>query len=488
MKLKSTIYIGTTLLSGALACVAANASQPNIVLVMADDVSPEMYGCYGNTEAKTPTLDRWAQKGVMFKTAWGSALCCPSRAQIMTGSYATTTGFWSNGFAIPQEDNSNNLFKFHPSFGKLMQKAGYATAVAGKWHIGGAEHQDHPRVGFDEYCMWEGQEELDALPGKPKHTGGWEDDKTPSRYWHPCIVQNHKKLDTKPEDYAPAIFTGFLCDFMERSVKSGKPFLAYYPMVAPHGTRTGTPSCPIYGEPGENKGEKSDNAKRFQALNNYIDILMGRLEQKVRDLGVYDNTIFIFCSDNGTASIAKSRGVERGCHVPFIAYGSAIKKRGATDEICDLTDILPTLLDFADDTQLQVETVDGRSLKPFLTGKTDTHRDTIFACIGTTRLVRSRTHLLEVVNSILGVPQGRFYYCGDNHDGREYKRAERNPEHATARKTLDAVLAEKPGLTADHTYLQSGRGASWLEHYSSPKAASKHLHNHKNYQFYDETL
>jgi len=458
------------------------------VLIMGDDVSPDMYGCYGARDAKTPTLDRWAEAGVMFKSAWASALCCPARAQIMTGCYATRTGFWSNGFAIPQEDGSNDLFKFFPSFGKLMQNAGYATAVAGKWHIGGAEHQDHPRVGFDEYCMWEGQKELDQLPGKPKHTGGWENDTTPSRYWHPCIVKNHEKMPTKPDDYGPALFTDFLCDFMERSVKAGKPFLAYYPMVAPHGTRTGTPTSPLYGEPGDNQGDKAENAKRFRALNDYIDVLVARLEQKARDLGVFDNTIFIFTSDNGTAVTAKSRGVERGCRVPFIAYGPAVKQRGATSEICDLADILPTLLDFAGATVPTADAVDGRSLKPFLTGQTDTHRDTIFACIGTTRLARSRTHMLEVVNPILGVPQGRFYYCGDNHDGHGYERVDNNPEHAAARKVLDAVLAKKPGLTADHPYLRNGKGAKWLKSYTAPKAAEKHLHNHKDYQFYDETL
>ena len=164
------------------------AEQPNIVLIMADDVSPEMFGCYGCNDAKTPNLDRMAEEGVMFQTAWASALCCPARAQIMTGRYASRTGFWSNGFSTPQADGSNDLFRYHHSFGKLMQQAGYATAVAGKWHVGGAEHPSEPIVGFDEYCLWEGQRELDKLPGNPKHEGAFEDDSTTSRYWHPCIT------------------------------------------------------------------------------------------------------------------------------------------------------------------------------------------------------------------------------------------------------------------------------------------------------------
>ncbi|NQU25078.1 MAG: sulfatase-like hydrolase/transferase [Candidatus Nealsonbacteria bacterium] len=467
---------------------AAGAQRPNIVLIMADDVSPEMFGCYGSEDAKTPNLDRMAEQGVMFRTAWASALCCPARAQIMTGRYGSRTGFWSNGFATPQADGSNDLFRHHHSFGKLMQQAGYATAVAGKWHIGGAEHPSEPVVGFDEYCLWEGQKELSRLPGSPKHQGAWEDDTTTSRYWHPCIVRNHKVVPTGPDDFGPAIFTDFLCDFMARSVAAGKPFLAYYPMVAPHGTRGGHTTCPIYGKPGEMGGDKDDLPRRFRALNDYIDILVGRLQQKVRDLGVTDNTVFIFCADNGTAVIAKSRGLERGCRVPLIVCGARIKQRGATDEISDLADVLPTLVDFAAAKPPAGYPLDGKSLKPLLTGQSDVHREHIFACIGGTRLVRTRTHLLEVVCPLLDAPQGRFYFCGTSHDGHGYRRAEGRPEHAEVRRQLDTILAKHPGLTADHPYFTQPRAARWLNAYQSPPVREKHLHNHKDYQFYDETL
>lgn len=464
------------------------AKQPNIILIMADDVSPEMYGSYGSKDAKTPNLDRMAKEGIMFQSAWGTALCCPSRAQIMTGCYATKTGFWYNGFAIPQEDGSNELFKHFTSFGKLMQSAGYSTAVAGKWHIGAAEPPHAKHVGFTEYCLWEGQKELDMLPGKPKHQGAWEDEKSPSRYWHPCIVKNHHVVATTEDDYGPDIFTDFLCDFMERNVKAEKPFLAYYPMVAPHGTRKGSPSNPQFGEKGDLGLNKENNKKNFRALNDYIDVLVGRLEKKAKDLGVMDNTIIIFCSDNGTGSIAKSRGTERGCRVPFIVYGAGIKKLGATKEICDLSDILPTLVDFAGETLPKGMPVDGKSLKPFVTGASKSHRDYIFSCIGSTRLVRNRTHLLEVVNPILGVPDGRFYHCGDSHDGHNYKRAESNPEHESVRKTFAGILDANPGLTKDHPYFQTKKGKSFLESYTQSGSVKKHLHNHKDYQFYDESL
>ena len=477
------------LVTACCAATSPDVDRPNFVVILADDVSPEMFGAYGSKEAKTPNLDRVAKEGVMFRTAWASALCFPSRAAIMTGCYATRTGAWSNGFSIPQHDGSNDLFKHFPSFARLLKEAGYATAVAGKWHVGAAEHPSNPVVGFDEYSLWEGEKEVAALPGNQKVTAALENEDTPSRYWQPSIVQNGKLYPGKPDEFGPDIEIGFLCGFMERSVKAGKPFLAYLPSAAPHGARNGMPTTPLRGQPGDNgSDDRQENARRFRALTDYLDVMVSRLEKKARDLGVFDNTVFIFTSDNGTAVVAKSRGTERGCRVPFIAWGGPVKQRGVTDEICDFSDILPTLVDFARGTIPPGVEVDGVSLKPFLTGERDTHRQYILSCIGTTRLVRSKTHLLEVVNPILGVPDGRFYYCGDSRDGRGYQRVDADPAHATVRQRFAEILASHPGLTKDHTYFKTVKGDRWLKQYTDPKAAAKHLHNHRDYRFYDETL
>jgi arylsulfatase A len=486
-------FLGTGAIFASAAALpsarAAKLKQPNIVLIMLDDVSPEMYGCYGNKKATTPNIDRWAKEGVMFRTAWASSVCTPSRALIMTGRYAPTTGFWYNGFAVPQQDGTNNLFQHHLSFAKVLQRENYATAVAGKWHVGSAEAPHKESVGFDEYCLWEGTKELNQLPDKPEHTGLWEDEKTPSRYWDPCFVINGKYRPPNKGDFGPDISIDFLNGFMERNVKAGKPFMAYWSSVAPHGTRKGSPTCPIYGEPGKMDKDKVNDRARFRALNDYIDILVGKLEKKVNELGIADNTVFIFCSDNGTASIAKSRGVERGCHVLFIAKGAGVKRRGTTDELTDLSDVFPTLLDYADGQIPDGYKIDGKSLRPFLSGETDTHRDYIFACTGTSQLMRTKTHMLEVVNPILDVPDGRFYYCGDHRFGKGYKRVDNDPEHAQTRAYFDKVMAQYPILTENHPYfVNDKKAAAWLKGWRDPKAASKHLHNHKDFQFYDETL
>lgn len=487
--------IGMSAAASALpvVCTKADAAepqrqeQPNIILIMSDDVSCDLYGCYGNNRVKTPNIDRMAREGVMFRTCWASALCAPTRAMIMTGRYGNRTGYYHNSLQMPQKDGSNELLKFHHSFGKLLKQAGYATAIAGKWHCS-SSRPESTDGGFNEYCLWEGVREIERLAGRPKFTGAWEDkanQTTTSRYWHPGIIRNHKLLKTEPTDFGPDIFADFICDFMER--KKEQPFLVYYPMVAPHGTREGHTTTPLRGRVGEMaRADSTETQARFEALNEYIDVLVGRIQRKIESLGIVDRTIVLYCSDNGSAVTAKSRSVERGCRVPMVISGAGIKKRGATDEITDLSDILPTLVDFAGAKIPAGYKVDGKSLKPFLTGKARTHRKWIYSVIGTSQLVRTKRYLLEAVNPILGLAQGRLYDCGDSRDGRGYRRITESALPAQTRKIFDEVLSKYPPLQKDHPYFQTKRGKRFLDEYMQPSAVEKHLHNHRDYKFYEE--
>lgn len=476
------------LLGVSLATHTAVAKQsdkrPNFVVILCDDVSSDMFGCYGNTTTQTPNIDRLAKQGVAFQSGWNSALSGPARAQLMTGKYATTTGFWNNGFALPMPDGSADLFTYHPSYSKVLKDAGYTTAVAGKWHVGGAQHQDDPSLGFDTYCMWEEDRALKKL-GYPEWSGGREMPRgITARYWHPCIVQDGKLLDTKPTDFGPDIFAGFICDFIETASKGDKPFFAYYPMVMPHGPYVKTP---LSTKQGENLDLATSDKNVFVEMVNYVDILVGKIITQVERYGELDNTIFVFMADNGTAVTAKSRGVERGCRVPFIFAGAGIKERGLTREICDGTDIYPTLAEFAGAEKSSPKNLDGVSMVDFLTGKSNKHKDMIHSCIGTTQLLRTRDCLLEVYNPILGMPQGRFYYCGDNHDGRGYVRAENDQKYKKVHAEMLQVLKDKyVGLTLDHPYFNEKRGKAFLKLYTEPKHIEKHLHNHRYYQFYNE--
>lgn len=482
---KTLVYILLSTLS-LFNIHAQKTEQPNILLIMLDDVSPDLYGAYGLPQAvKTPNVDKLASEGVMFKTCYASAMCGPSRVEIMTGLYGTSTGVTHNSMWLGE--SNKNVYKDHQSFGKLLKDAGYATAIAGKWHAGRSMPYDK-EVGFEEYCLWEGLKQIEKLPDSPEFKGQMEDHKTTSRYWHPGIIQNHKLLDTKPTDFGPDIFANFIMDFMERKTKEGKPFLAYWPSVAPHGTRTGMPTNPLRGEVGDlgKKKDGKENYERFKSLNEYVDVLIGKVLRKIEDLGIADNTIIIFTSDNGTAITAKTKGVERGPHVINIIAGAGVKKRGATDELTDFADIAPTLADYAGVKLPKSKTFDGISLRPFLTGETDETKEFIYGFISTSQIVRTKNYMLEVVNPMLGMPKGRFYYTAEHRFGKGYQLVNDDPKHAKERERFTEFLKDFPPITENHPYWQTKRGKRFLKEYTTQKSIEKHLYNHRDYKFYDE--
>ena len=159
--MKNIIILVLLFASSIFNIYAQKTEQPNILLIMLDDVSPDLYGAYGLPQAvNTPNVDKLASEGVMFKTCYASAMCGPSRVQIMTGKYGSSTGVTHNSMWLG--DSNENVYKDHQAFGKLLKDAGYATAIAGKWHAGRSMPYEK-EVGFEEYCLWESLKEIEKL-------------------------------------------------------------------------------------------------------------------------------------------------------------------------------------------------------------------------------------------------------------------------------------------------------------------------------------
>lgn len=489
---KTLVRTVTTALFFTCLFSQASQSKPNIVLILADDVSPDMFSAYDQEgTANTPNIDRLAAKGVQFKTTYATAKCGSSRVEIMTGRYANTTGVYVNEIWIG--DAKNSVYSDNIPVSRILHDAGYATAITGKWHAGN-QMPDEEALAFDEYALWEGTKEIAKLKGSAKFNGLMEDKKTTSRYWHPGYVKNGKLMDTKASDYSVDIEADFIMEFMEKNVKAGKPFFAYWPTVAPHATRTGMPTNPLRGEQGslwaaKGKGRNEEHAKRFKSLIEYLDLKVGEVVDKVESLGISDNTVIIFTSDNGTGSTAKTRGVERGSHVVHIAAGAGIKKRGATDELTDFSDIAPTLIDIAGAWDYVPENhhFDGTSLQDFYAGKTDNHREWIYGYAGTSQVFRTKEYMLEVVNPVMNMAKGRFYYTGDNRFGHGYVLADGKPEHAKARAKFAGFIEQLPSLTKEHPHWQTKRGKKVLKNLAKPAVIKKHLYNHRDFKRYDET-
>ncbi len=466
--------------------------RPNIILVLLDDVSPDMFSCYAPYTPKgmehagnTPNLDKLASEGVMFKTCYAAAMCAPTRVELVTGRYANATGVYQNGMWI--NERSAWFLEDFPSIGRLLREAGYATAIAGKWHEGAIRPYEE-QGGFEEYCIWSGKSLMEQCDNYTGWNGGMENKTTTSRYWNPGLIMNGQVLYTQPDDFGPEICNRFLIDFMERTVADNKPFFAYWPCVAPHGTRQGITTNPFRGEVGEmGKSDPAEMVARFKSLNEYIDFLLGRMMKKLDELGIRENTLFIVTSDNGTAVTAKTRGVERGCHVVNVISGYQVVKRGATDELTDFTDIAPTLAELAGANVPGGYSFDGRSLVPFLTGKSDSHRDWIYGYISSSQVIRTKNYLLEVINPMLGLPEGRFCFTGPHRFREGYIRAENIPEHQEAKKELLEIASRFTPVTVEHSFWKTSRGKRFFEDYTSEATRNKHLHNHREWIYYDET-
>ena len=223
MRLLVTAAALLVLLPAAVAAEERSiARPPNIVLILADDLGASSLPAYGATTSSTPHLDALARSGIRFESACATPLCSPSRAQLLTGRYGFRTG-WTNliGRGTPRF--------FEPkerTFGHLLETAGYATALAGKWQLATSfrERPDHVKeCGFREYCVW-----ADDL-----------DERRSSRYWDPEVWRDGK-LEKLPGRYGEDVFADYLIEFMRRN--RSRPFLAYYPMVLVHPPFEPTPA------------------------------------------------------------------------------------------------------------------------------------------------------------------------------------------------------------------------------------------------------
>ncbi len=343
----------------ALSIHGAKKSKPyNIILIMADDSAADNYGCYGSTYFKTPVLDELARTGAKFNHCYSEPVCTPSRVKIMTGRDG-----------IRNYVQFGSLDRDEITFANMMKKAGYATAIAGKWQLHNGERGTlAPASGFDTYCLWN-------YPG----TGS-------SRYWKPSIMQNGKLLQTKSTDYGPDIFSKFLINFIE--CNKDKPFFAYYPMVLVHSPFPKTPdNKPKDGKTSQGKGQALPN---FRDMTLYADKIVGRIVSALERNNLRKKTVLIYTTDNGThrsltypfrtetRNGEKAYATDGGSHAPLIINcPGTIPKGIVTDDLVDFSDFLPTIADITG-TPLPSVKLDGRSFWPQCLGKKGNPRKWIF--------------------------------------------------------------------------------------------------------------
>jgi arylsulfatase A len=444
----SSVLIGFFGLVASFTVEAKDSALPlNFIVLLADDLGAKELGCYGNKEIKTPNLDRLAAEGTRFETCYATPLCSPTRVLLMTGQYGFRTGWFSliGRPYSPQPSSPEYEIGKKVTFAKVLKTRGYATAMAGKWQLPG----EHPNLirecGFDEYRMWA---YTHNVPKGEKHTGAFEDRKgtKTSRYWNPCIVENGKYLPTKPDDYGPDLFNDFVIDFVKRH--KAEPFCVYYTSVLTHSPHVETPDP-------KNPGKRLSGGLKSNL--EYLDHLVGKLGDTIDQLGLKERTVIIFVGDNGTGGDGKGTVTELGARVPFIVRCPGTVKNGVVSRgLTDVSDIFPTLTDFAGAKVPKNHTLDGKSLAPLLRGETTKHRDWIFSYLGPGKILRDERWLLELDDKR---GKERFFDCGERHDGTGYKDVSDSNEKevAQARERFEKLLEKLPGPEGHAGLIQPGQ-------------------------------
>jgi arylsulfatase A-like enzyme len=349
--------------------LAANdASRPNIVFIMADDLGYGDLGCYGQRQIKTPNLDRLAAEGVRFTSCYaGSTVCAPSRCALMTGLHT--------GHARIRGNDRVPLGPDDVTVAEILRSAGYATGIIGKWGLGEPETTGIPtRQGFDEWFGYLNQH----------HAHNYYPDylwKNEQKVALPNVVQDN--VASTRAAYSADLFTREALDFLDRHRL--EPFFLYLPFTLPHANNeAGKQGMEIASDAPYSAEPWPQAQKNHAAMITYLDAQVGRVLDRLAELKLDQNTIVFFTSDNGPhreggadpeffKSSGPLRGFKRSLHdggirVPMIVrYPGRIAAGTASSQVWALWDALPTLAELVG--AKFPKGLDGISMLPALLGE-----------------------------------------------------------------------------------------------------------------------
>ncbi|MDE0863706.1 MAG: sulfatase-like hydrolase/transferase [Rubripirellula sp.] len=333
---------------------AASEQPPNIVFVFVDDQGYYDLGCYGATEIKTPRIDAMAQQGTRFTDYYAAApICSPSRAGLLTGCYPRRIG---NEAWVHRADSTSGIHPDELTLAELLKDNGYTTACIGKWHLGFHEPFLPHNQGFDHY--------FGLLHNLDSYETVYFDDKGG------VPLLRNGDVVKRPADPSELtrLYTDEAIQFIEKNVKS--PFFVYLPHTMLHnplGVSEAFKGSSDWGEYGD----------AIQELDHNV----GRIFDALKRLGIDDNTIVVYASDNGRGPgrtpQQKIRGrklstYEGGLRVPAIAWGPGLGLQSGkqSSAVVRAMDWYPTLATFAGIEIPKNCVIDGRDITPLLKGET----------------------------------------------------------------------------------------------------------------------
>lgn len=352
--MRDTLFLLLILSVSNISTLHAQTKKPNIVFILADDLGYADIGAYGQTMIKTPYLDKLADKGIMFTQFYtGTSVCAPSRSSLLTGQHTGHTYIRGNKEIEPegQEPLADSVV----TFAMQLQRAGYTTGAFGKWGLGMIGTTGDPNnKGFDKFFGYNCQRQA--------HT-----------YYPTHLWNNQEKITFKDKEvYAADLIQEKTLEFID--VNKDKPFFLFVPNVLPHAELAG-PQDSLY-KIYENQFEETaykhahyanvDKPRAMYAsMVARLDLHIGQIVNKLEALGLADNTIIMFASDNGAhreggadpdffKSSGELRGIKRslyegGIRTPFIVYWpNKVQPHQISNQPAAFWDIMPTVLEIAD--------------------------------------------------------------------------------------------------------------------------------------------
>jgi arylsulfatase A len=399
---------------------AGDDARPNIIVMMADDFGYECVRANGGESYETPNLDRLASEGIRFEQCHVQPLCTPTRVQLMTGLYNVRNYL-----------NFGTLMRTERTFGHYFQDAGYATAICGKWQLG--KEQDSPQhFGFQESCLWQ-------------HT------RRPPRYANPGLEYNGVERNFTNGEYGPDLVNQFAIDFITRH--KDEPFFLYYPMILTHDPFQPTPDSQNWDPNTTGEATKRD-VKNFADMTAYMDKMIGKIDEHLKQLDIRDNTLLIFLGDNGTHPSITSRyqgrdyrggkgtTTTRGTHVPLIVNWPALIRSGRVDaSLISSVDILPTICEAAGiDPKSKL---DGISFLPQLRNQPGQPRTWLYSWYSPRQQANLTVKEFVFDREYKLYRTGEFYRLNEDlNEQRPVAATSLTPEEKEARATLEAALEQ----------------------------------------------
>lgn len=337
---------------------APTASRPNIILVMCDNLGYGDIEPFGSTLHRTPHLNRMAREGMKFTHFYSaSGVCTPSRAALMTGCYPRRVNMHDTDGVVLRPVSPIGLNPDEVTMAEVLQGAGYKTACFGKWHLGDQPPFLPTRQGFDHYVGIPYSDDMTPRPGTD---------------WPPLPLMHNETVVDAPVDRDQ--LTRTLNDAAVEWIKQNadEPFFVYYPEAMP-----GSTSAPFASERFKGKSKNGPWGDSVEEL----DWSLGRLLETVDELGIADNTLIIWTSDNG----APRRQPPQGSNEPLGGWGYTTQEGGMripclmrwvgqipagseSAELATLMDLYPTFARLAKAELPENRMIDGKDIRPLLTG------------------------------------------------------------------------------------------------------------------------